>query len=61
MNTQIESITPTFPGDILFAVALKVTTPANEAATETIMAPDQFSSVKAELEFRGVPDSPLHE
>ena len=61
MNAQIETITPTFPRDTLFDVALRQLPKDLEDNRELITSLPRLVTANPTIGFRGVPDSPLHD
>ena len=61
MNPQVDIIQPTYPGDTVFAVALTVLPPVEPESSEAQQFSSRFGWAVFDPEFRGVPDSPLHD
>lgn len=61
MSAQIEIISPKFAGDTAFAVTLQPMLPTAGEEWERVSNRRHALAPDPELEFRGVPDSALHE
>jgi len=61
MNAQLETIRTIFPGDTIFAVALKTLPRVEQDEPVVDTLSPRFNFLAPEPEIRGVPDSPLHD